>query len=196
MRHRFAWLSVSGVLVLYGLGAVVACGSDAALGDEADGGVDGATPTPGNETGGGGSGSGALDGAAADGGDLEDASADGAVGDATASNPNTIVCGAHLCNADTQICCKTLNDAGCQAPGSSCQGTTAECDEAADCLGPEICCAAALGLGSATCSNNCTATQRQLCKTNAECSNGTCYTNNCVGGTVVQSCSQLPGCTQ
>jgi hypothetical protein len=196
VRRRLAWLGVSGALLVCGLGAaVVACGSDAALtGDEADGGFDGATTAPPNGTGGGGSGSGALDGGAADGG--EDAGADGAVGDATASNPNNIVCGAHLCNADTEICCKTFNDAGCQAPGSNCQGTTAECDEAADCSGAQVCCAAALGQGSASCRNNCTGQERQLCKTNAECSNGTCYTNRCVGGTVIQSCSQLPACTQ
>jgi hypothetical protein len=43
--------------------------------------------------------------------------------------------------------------------------------------------------------------QVQLCKTNAECTGGTCYVNTCPtggagGNAVIEACSKIPFCTQ
>jgi hypothetical protein len=195
---RLAWLATSGLLVAYGLaGALGGCGNEAeipAAGDDAGDDAASASSSSGSTSSSGGSSSGDVEDAATDA--AADSGDAGSTGDADVTNPNVIACGSQQCNAATQVCCQTLNDAGCQAPDAPCQGVKSACDEAADCPGAEVCCAAQLGFGGAACDTACTGQERQLCKTNAECADGPCYVNTCTGGRKVQSCSKLPGCTQ
>jgi hypothetical protein len=114
------------------------------------------------------------------------------------STPDKVPCGAMQCSTPTQYCCQTFNDAGCQAAASNCiGGAKITCDEKADCTGSDVCCQN--GLTGSVCKGDCGNNGVQLCKTNAECKDGTCYSNKCgFGGNtyVVDACSKIPTCTQ
>lgn len=111
-------------------------------------------------------------------------------------SPGAIACGSGSCNAATQTCCRTLDGgASCTATGQ-CSGASVACDEKADCQGGAICCAGLGGRGAARCDAKCGRFDTQLCRTNAECGDGVCYVNSCLGGVVIQACEKLIGCQQ
>jgi hypothetical protein len=130
------------------------------------------------------------------GADEDDAGPDAAL----ISNPGRVSCGEAECSLPAEACCATLTTTTCQAPGASCEGGGVQrCDEAADCEGGNVCC---LRLDpdkpEATCEPGCIrgASRLQLCKTDAECPEGTCYVNRCAGGVVYRACAAIQGCTQ
>jgi hypothetical protein len=217
MNGRLAWLVGSGVLVAWGFaGALGGCGSsDANIADSTadggeagsgtSGGTSGATSggtsgNPGNDGGGGTDGS----SGGTDGGKTEGGGGDAAL----TSTPDKIPCGNGLqCTTPAEVCCVTGTgvgsaDAGCQAAAAPCAGGSLRCDEKADCTGTAICCAGfGGGTGGSECQATCNMNQAQLCKTNAECTGGTCYANKCPTGpggatVVVDACSKIPFCTQ
>ena len=214
MNRRLAWLLGSGVLVTWGLaGALGGCGSTAATIDDsnADGGEAG-TGTSGGTSGatsggtsGGTSGSSGTDGGTDGSSNTDGGTPEGGGGDAgVTSTPNKVQCGGGTaCTTPADVCCvKQSGDAGCQPAADNCQnGAKLHCDEKADCTGTDICCAGFVGGAVSTdCKAACGGMQVQVCKTNAECTGGTCYVNTCPtpggGSIVVDACSKIPLCTQ
>jgi hypothetical protein len=118
-------------------------------------------------------------------GDAHDGiSGDGGDG-APVSTPGFVACGDTSCNLSSEVCCSMTPPATarCQAGTTCLSGGTIACDEAADCLPDQVCCVADVGAGvmHAACDFDCTGSFAQACKTDRECSFGTCRTWNCGG---------------
>jgi hypothetical protein len=213
MNRRLAWLLGSGVLVTWGLaGALGGCGStEATINDSnVDGGEAGAGTSGGTSgatsggTSGGTSGSTGTDGGTDGSSNTDGGTPEGGADGGLSSTPNKVQCGGGTeCTTPADVCCVTQMDAGCQPAASQCQnGAKLRCDEKADCpTAGDLCCAGFSGGAASTeCRTTCQMNQVQVCKTNAECTGGTCYVNTCptMGGAsiVVQACSKIPLCTQ
>jgi hypothetical protein len=179
--------------VAFGLlgGLTGACSSDGAEAAGDDAGAAGAAGETGSD---------ATDRDAATPQDDSGANEDDAAPDAAVvSNPGQVSCGEAECSLPAEACCATLTTTTCQAPGASCEGGVQRCDEAADCESGDVCC---LRLDpdkpEATCEAGCIrgSSRLQICKTDAECAEGTCYVNRCAGGVIYRACTAIQGCTQ
>ena len=146
----------------------------------------------------------AADGASLDAGTREaaaqDAAADTALDvgtDAKAtkvppSDPANVSCGASKCALLTRVCCQETSQATCQdRTAINCAGVVARCDEAASCLGGDVCCVTDIkpyGLET-TCQQACSGADPQACRKDSECPSGaTCVAWTC-NGRVVATCN-------
>jgi hypothetical protein len=170
---------------------IAACG-DVVVAPPADGGVD---------TGSGGDGAVTADAAKDTAPPTPDASPDTGPVDAGSPTPNAVSCGNATCTPATQVCCTTQQGAQtCEPLAGGCPAQTVPqtCDDRSDCKAGEVCCIGTKGTGGpggfgnpvVECkANSCGTIQGfavpQLCKTNAECTQGlTCVSEPCSGRTI------------
>jgi hypothetical protein len=144
-----------------------------------------------------------IDGATApiDGGDAAATPTDAG---ADAASPGEIVCGAALCDAKLgQFCCVRSNgNESCETSGNACAnagGVARECDKAADCTGGGVCCYDFSASPPATsCRGDCNGgggTRVQACRTQGECTGGTCAVHACIDGGSIETCAAFaPEC--
>jgi hypothetical protein len=107
------------------------------------------------------------------------------------SDKGQVSCGGQSCALPMDECCEAPDGSTCQSAIATCGGgVIARCDEAADCLPGQVCCAtstSAYGLET-ECKPTCAAGEPQSCRTDAECgSAGTCDGWMCAGS-VVATC--------
>ncbi len=135
-----------------------------------------------------------------------EASSDGGGGDsngdaAPAPGAGKIGCGSVPCSiAMMEYCCLQGGDGGpsetCQTTGGACTGGRIECDEPADCLSMQVCCfEPAQPWVQSSCHVDCTGgggTRVQACRTQSDCTTGTCQVRACTGGFSIQSCAPIP----
>ena len=148
----------------------------------------------------------ASDAIAADGASLDAGTSETAAQDAAAdagldakppkvppSDPANVSCGASKCALLTRVCCQETSQAVCQdRTAINCSGgVVARCDEAASCLGGDVCCVTDIkpfGLET-TCQQACSGADPQACRKDSECANGaTCVAWTC-NGRVVATCN-------
>ncbi len=131
----------------------------------------------------------------ADGGDGSTTDTGGGGGDGgLVSDPGTVNCGPTNCPVPAQLCCFLAGDGGTMCENTAgiepCMiGDPHRCDEAADCPAGSICCGGVKGTGIATIcvpdAGTCPSMEAQVCKTNAECTNGmSCAAIVCKGETL------------
>ncbi len=153
--------------------------------------------------------------ASADGGD---GSAKGDSGDAAeeppscaapsggeACTPGSVACGTSSCTTPSDVCCATTFTSGApsagtctpSATGCGLGATEVACDEASDCASGVCCTMPTINTsGTATCQATCGLNYYQICRSNTECSSGTCIRQSCALGTyTVEACALQAGCT-
>jgi hypothetical protein len=104
---------------------------------------------------------------------------------------------AGTCSYPTDVCCSDYTQSSCTPPPACGAKFAWSCAGSADCSSGEICCVAvqnAGGQGTASCqpSSTCPSSllSAQLCKTNADCTNGSaCIMYDCAGVFFPQACA-------
>jgi len=114
------------------------------------------------------------------------------------SDKGQVSCGTTSCPLPADACCELPDGSSCQSGLAMCTGgVVARCDEAADCLPGQACCATgttAYGLAT-ECKQTCGGNDFQACRTDAECgAGGPCLAWTC-GGTVVATCGGVGAAT-
>jgi hypothetical protein len=131
-------------------------------------------------------------GPAADGGPIGDSAApDGPV-------PDRIACGATTCSTSGQFCCAQLDGgASCQSSEQACMaliGVQRQCEKTADCPANNVCCYEFSSIPATTSchANDCNGgngMRVEACRSQSDCTTGTCATRTCVAGGSIQSCA-------
>lgn len=179
--------------------SLVDCGgsTDAGASGGDDGSADGTSA--GDGAGGGGTGDDAGGGGGGGGGGEGGGGGGGGEGGAQASNPGKVACGATSCDvtdAGAQFCCLGRDGGACEQAGTQCFGLRERCDEAADCPTGAVCCYEFGPTGlEARCRAGGCGQGVQACRTQAECTSGTCAVHTCGrdGGLgTIESCSGAP----
>jgi hypothetical protein len=207
-------LSQSGAIrTLLLLAALIAASACASILDFPDRSADTADATSGGgSTGSGGSGGleSGVGAAGGSGGSSSDASLDAVAdapmdasteGDAGGGGAGAISCGGVSCSvASGDVCCvdPATGSSSCTV-ANQCAASNVKvfCDEQADCLPGEICCAevnAGTALAFPTeCRASCNGVgSLQICRSSNECSGGQCKSRTCSGGAVVEACTGCP----
>jgi hypothetical protein len=122
----------------------------------------------------------------------------------TPCDPGSVACPTAPCAVPANECCvtgTTASSSECVATSAPCSGSKVECDEAADCSGGKVCCLNVTSIISETFDITCQAApcpsgiaNGQICKTNAECSTGSCSVYMCVGQTLEACASPNASC--
>jgi hypothetical protein len=109
-----------------------------------------------------------------------------------------IACGATTCATASQFCCAMLDGgASCQANEGACValgGVQRQCEKTADCPANNVCCYEFTSIPATTgChANDCNGgggMRVEACRSQSDCTTGTCSTHTCVAGGSIQSCA-------
>jgi hypothetical protein len=115
-------------------------------------------------------------------------------------DPKSIYCNGAGCDTTTHYCCAaSATSQSCVTNATKCADNSLHCDEASDCASGQICCfvAKSLSSGDTMCATTCSGGlfNIQICRTNSECGAGkSCILQSC-GGTPIQACGKITGCT-
>jgi hypothetical protein len=102
---------------------------------------------------------------------VEDDASDAAEGGTVAS----IDCETVSCTGSEYCCFSNQNGGVCQTEPNGCASITIHCDSTSDCPAPEICCV--VDINQVACQPSCPDLLQgpiQLCKTDSECTSGSC----------------------
>jgi hypothetical protein len=177
-----------------GTGTGTAAGSSTGSGSSV---TSGTGSSPGSSTGSGtsaSSGTGSAPGSSTGSGSSDTYDAGPCVGPSggESCDPGNVECGSAQCAVPQNECCLgTGNSASCLAPSASCAGNEQACDEKSDCPDGQICCLKVTDINGdfkISCQTGTTCptgglASAQICKTNAECSTGSCSLYSCQGNT-------------
>jgi hypothetical protein len=127
-------------------------------------------------------------------------------------DPQVVICGGTTCNVGVPVdadggsleCCAGPGDGGgrCFPENTPCPPSTAlvVCNEEADCVVGQICCATFFGGGDggyvgAQCAASCPKGSAELCRTNGECPGDKCIPQQCSNGQFYEMCTLFTSAT-
>jgi hypothetical protein len=109
-----------------------------------------------------------------------------------------IACGAATCATSAQFCCAQLDGgASCQSSEPACAalaGVQRQCEKTADCPANNVCCYEFSSIPATTSchANDCNGgngMRVEACRSQSDCTTGTCATRTCLAGGSIQSCA-------